>query len=97
MPGANVTSPRSGSGSLRLQFREQIHGVQHLAVGIIELQHADIDHPHREHLRDAVTPGNAPAPIDPDVFLEIIDVGIVHAEIEEVMRDQSPHVRGIHV
>ncbi|MFM8707529.1 MAG: hypothetical protein ACKOHK_05445, partial [Planctomycetia bacterium] len=61
------------------------------------VDNADVDDPHREHLRDAIAPSDAPTPIDPDVLLEIIDVGGVHTEVEEVMRDQPPHVRGIHV
>jgi TatD DNase family protein len=74
-----AAQPRSGCCPLRLQFREQIHGVQHLSVRVIKLQHAYVDHPHREHLRDPVAPGHAPAPVDPDVFLNVIDVDAIRA------------------
>ena len=33
----DVDPLRSGRGPLRLQLREQIHGMEHFAVGVVEL------------------------------------------------------------
>ena len=75
---------RAGRGPLRLQFREQVHGVEHFAVGVVELQDAHVDHPHREHLGHAVTPCHAPTAIDADVFLQVVDVNDVGTEFEKM-------------
>jgi hypothetical protein len=90
-------SPLSWPRPLGLQLREEIDGVEHLAVRVIELEHADIDQPHREHLGHAVAAGHAPTTVDADVFLDIGHLNGIRPEFEEVAGDQGPNVGGVHV
>ena len=69
---------------LGLQLREEIDGVEHLTVGVVELEHAHVDQPHREHLGHAVAAGHAPTAVDADVLLDVGHLDGVRPELEEV-------------
>ena len=82
---------------LWLQLVEEVHGVQHLTIGVVELHHAAVDEPHGEHLGRPITTGNAAATVDPDVFLKIGSVVMVGSKLNEEPDHHFPDVCGIHV
>jgi hypothetical protein len=87
----------SGRCPHRQQFGEEVHRVEHFAIGVIELEDADIDHPHREHLGHPIAPRHAPTTIDSDVFLDVGDVVGRSTELEKVAGNQVADIRGVHV
>jgi hypothetical protein len=93
LPGA----PTSGRRSLWLQFVEEVHGVQHLAIGVVKLHDAAVDQPHRNHLSCPIAAGNTAAAVDPDIFLKIGRIVLVGTQFDEKPGHHFPHVRGIHV
>jgi hypothetical protein len=79
------------------QFGKEVYRVEHFAVGIIELEDTDIDHPHREHLGHPIAPRHTPATIDSDVLLDVGDVVRGSTELEKVAGNQVADIRGVHV
>jgi hypothetical protein len=93
-----LDTPRvSGRCAHWQQFGEEVHRVEHFAVSVVELEHADIDHPHREHLGHPVAPRHAPTTIDSDVLLDVCDVVGRSTELEKVAGNQVADIRGVHV
>ena len=71
-------------------IQEGVRLGHHLMANMTVYKDTDVDEPHGEHLGNTIAAGDATAPIDPDVFLHVGDIGAITKALKVAgVRDAS--------